>query len=273
MGTPWADAATRAATGALVASLIAAGAYRSRSLSASGALAAIVVGTVCAAAGTTWAVMIIGFFVSSTALGRIRSEARARRIGGIVAKGGPRDARQVLANGGVFTAAALGYLVHPSVAWLTLGGGALAAAASDTWATEIGSLARQIPRNILTWQPVAPGTSGGVTIPGTMASLVGAAFVGAIALAGGWPAWVVGAVVGGGIVGGIADSVLGASVQVRRWCDRCVAGTEQPVHVCGTATRVSGGVPWIDNDTVNLLSVILGGLAALLLASFVSRPA
>ena len=39
---------------------------------------------------------------------------------------GPRliaDARQVLANGGLFTAAALGHLMHPSITWLALGGG------------------------------------------------------------------------------------------------------------------------------------------------------
>ena len=269
----WADVAIRAALGALVASTIAIGAHRSRSLSISGAVAAIVVGTVCAAAGASWAAMVIAFFLASTALGRIRSDVRVRRIGAIVAKGGPRDARQVFANGGVFTAAALGHLLSPSPLWLALGGGALAAAASDTWATEIGSLARRIPRDILTWRPVAPGTSGGVTAVGTLASLAGAAFLGAVALVAGWPPGVVGALVAGGIVGGLADSMLGASVQVRRWCDRCESGTEQPVHLCGTATRISGGVPWIDNDTVNLLSVLLGGFAALIFMSFVSPPA
>ena len=270
---PWSGIATRAAIGAVVAAAIAIGAHRSKSLSTSGAVAAIAVGTVCSAAGASWAAMVIAFFLSSVALGRIRADVRAQRIGGIVAKGGPRDGWQVLANGGVFAAAALGHLVHPSIAWLAFGGGALAAAASDTWATEIGSLARQVPTNILSWRPVAPGTSGGVTTPGTLASIAGALFLGVIALVGGWPRTTAAALVAGGIVGGLADSVLGAAVQVRRWCDRCEAGTEQPVHLCGTATRVSGGVPWIDNDTVNLLSVLLGGLTALILAFLISRLA
>ena len=77
----------------------------------------------------------------------------------------------------------------------------------------------------------------------------------------------------GGVVGSLADSVLGASLQVRRWCDRCDSATEQPVHVCGTATRAVGGLPSIDNDTVNLLSVAIGGLTALLVAVLVFRPA
>ncbi len=270
---PWGDIVLRGAIGALVASIIAIAAHRARSLSTSGAIAAVVVGTVCAAAGTSWAAMVIAFFVSSTALGRIRADVRERRIGRVVAKGGARDAMQVLANGGVFTAAALGHVVHPSPVWMALGGGALAAAASDTWATEIGSLARQLPRNILTWRTVPPGTSGGVTAVGTLASFGGAAFLGAVAIVGGWPARIVAALILGGIAGGLTDSVLGASVQVRRWCDRCEAGTEQPVHLCGTATRVSGGVPWIDNDTVNLLSVVVGGLVALLITFFAQPPA
>ena len=69
----------------------------------------------------------------------------------------------------------------------------------------------------------------------------------------------------GGIVGALADSILGAAVQLRRWCDRCDSATEQSVHVCGTGTRISGGVAWIDNDSVNLISVVLGGIAALIL--------
>jgi hypothetical protein len=39
--------------------------------------------------------------------------------------------------------------------------------------------------------------------------------------------------------------------------------TEQPLHVCGAATRHTGGVVWIDNDAVNLLSVLIGAAAAL----------
>lgn len=215
--------------------------------------------------------MVIAFFVTSTLLGRVRADFRARRIGTIVAKGGPRDARQVLANGGLFAVAALGHLMHPSNSWLALGGGALAAAAADTWATEIGSLAARPPRDILRWHLVPPGLSGGVTIVGTMASALGAAFVAGMAALAGWPMEVAWAMIGGGIAGSLGDSVLGAGAQVRRWCDRCDAATEQAVHLCGAATRVSGGIAWIDNDTVNLISVALGGVTAVLLANLQSN--
>jgi uncharacterized protein (TIGR00297 family) len=257
---------TRALLGAVLALGIALAARRFRSLSGSGAVAAVAVGTVCSAAGWSWAAMVIAFFLTSTLLGRVRADLRARRIGAVVAKGGPRDARQVLANGGLFAAAALGHLMHASNSWLALGGGALAAAAADTWATEIGSLASRPPRDILRWVSVAPGMSGGVTLVGTTASIIGAAFVGTMAALAGWPPGVAAAIVAGGIAGSLADSVLGAAAQVRRWCDRCDMATEQAVHVCGTGTRISGGIAWIDNDTVNLISVALGGITAVLLA-------
>lgn len=262
---PFAEVVTRAAIGAIVASAIAVAAERARALSASGTMAAIGVGTLCTAAGFGWGAMLIVFFLSSTGLGRIRADDRARRIGGIVAKGGPRDAAQVIANGGVFAGSALGYLLHPSPLWMALGGGALATAAADTWATEVGSLARQAPRHVLEWKPVPAGTSGGVTVVGLIASVAGAAAIGGLGALGGWPRTAIIATVLGGVIGALADSVLGAAVQVRRWCDQCTVATEQPLHLCGSSTRIAGGVSWIDNDAVNLLSVALGGATALTL--------
>jgi uncharacterized membrane protein len=70
----------------------------------------------------------------------------------------------------------------------------------------------------------------------------------------------------GGIVGSTLDSVLGGTVQARRWCDRCNLGTERAVHDCGAATRHAGGVTWLDNDVVNFLSAAGGGLLAMMLA-------
>ena len=253
----------RAGIGAVAAAAIAGAAWRARALSPGGALAAVAVGTICAAAGWDWAILLIAFFLTSTALGRVRRAERERRIGDGVAKGGARDASQVIANGGAFTLAAVGWMLAPSPAWLAVGGGALAAAASDTWATEIGSLARGRPRHILEWEYVAPGTSGGITALGTAASVAGALLIGVLAAIAGWSRPVAVAVVVGGIAGSLADSLLGATVQVRRWCGLCNAATEQPVHICGAPTGVTGGISWIDNDAVNLISVVIGAAVAL----------
>ena len=42
-------------------------------------------------------------------------------------------------------------------------------------------------------------------------------------------------------------------------------GTEQPTHRCGTKTIRSSGLDFVDNDVVNMLSSVFGGVAAAVL--------
>jgi len=252
--------------GALVAALIAFVARRARSLSTTGALAAVTIGTVAAAAGVGWAVLLILYFASSTALSRLGRVEKERRTATVVEKGGERDAAQVFANGLVFLIAAVGMCVDPRARWLAFGAGALAASAADTWATEIGTLYGGQPRSILTGRRLAPGTSGGVSFAGTAASVAGALFVTLVMLAGNTSndtrvslAW---AVFFGGVVGSLADSLFGATIQSRRWCETCRRETERQRHDCGTTTTAKRGLAWLDNDVVNFLSTVVGGLLA-----------
>jgi uncharacterized membrane protein len=143
----------------------------------------------------------------------------------------------------------------------------LAAAAADTWATEIGTLYGGTPRSILTWRPVPAGTSGGVSAIGTLASVAGAIFIAVIVRILGWTPRVANMVALGGIVGAMVDSVVGATIQARRWCDVCERETERLTHDCGTETRRARGLPWLDNDVVNFLSNAAGGILAALLAA------
>jgi uncharacterized protein (TIGR00297 family) len=150
--------------------------------------------------------------------------------------------------------------------WMAIGAGALAASAADSWGTEIGTLAARPPRSIVTWQPVLTGTSGGVSVSGTLASLGGAAFLGVLSIAVGWPRSVAAAAVVGGVAGALADSVIGATIQGRRWCRACGTETEQTVHRCGTPTEHRRGMRWLDNDAVNLASTVVGAAVAFLWA-------
>jgi uncharacterized protein (TIGR00297 family) len=204
------------------------------------------------------------YFTSSVALTRVRASAKAARTDAVVAKGGPRDAIQVLANGLVFASAAGLWIVTAWEGWRLLGAGALAAAASDTWATEVGTLARREPRSVLTWRPVPTGTSGGVSGPGSLAAIAGAAFIALVAVAVGWPWEAALSAVVGGVAGSTVDSLLGATVQQRRWCDRCNSSTERATHACGARTRLVAGISWIDNDVVNVTSTLAGALLGLL---------
>jgi uncharacterized protein (TIGR00297 family) len=255
----------RIVIGFVVAAIIAAAARRTRSLTVRGAVAATVIGTIAASAGWGWAALLIVYFVASSALSRMDAAAKERLTSSIVAKGGQRDAVQVLANGAPFAAAALAMAIHPDARWAALGVGALAASAADTWATEVGTVYGTRPRSILTWSRVTPGTSGGISLFGTIAAIGGASFIGIIARIAGFPVPVTNAAVLGGVAGAIIDSLLGATVQSRRWCERCARETERLVHDCGSETIHRRGLGWIDNDVVNFLSCALGGLLAALL--------
>jgi uncharacterized protein (TIGR00297 family) len=259
----------RVAAGLLAAAAIALVARRAGSLSTAGAVAATAVGTAAVAAGWRWGALLVVYFVTSSLLSRAGAAEKARRTGGVVEKSGARDAVQVLANGGVFAlCAVLAALVGaPADARLAVAAlGALAAATADTWATEVGTLLGGTPCSLVTLRRVPPGTSGAVTVVGTLAMIAGALFI-ALLARGLSLTSAVGLVAIGGIAGAVADSLLGATIQERRWCDACALATERQVHDCGTATRLVGGLPWMDNDAVNLLATLVGALVAAALAT------
>ena len=59
-------------------------------------------------------------------------------------------------------------------------------------------------------------------------------------------------------MGGWRD-VEGRTAEERRKLQR---ETERTVHDCGSATTSRRGIVWIDNDVVNFLSTVVGGLLA-----------
>jgi uncharacterized protein (TIGR00297 family) len=240
-------------------------AHRANALSGTGALAATLTGTVAVTAGWSWGILLVAFFLSGIVLSRIGARRKSEIVDAIVAKNRARDVWQVLANGGLFAAAAVASIISPAPVWLAVGIGALAASAADTWATEVGTLVGGEPRSIVTRKPVPAGTSGGVTLAGSAAAVSGAAFMAGVASLVGWsvPLYVA---LAGGVAGAFADSIAGALVQERRWCPACRAPTERPIHVCGTRTGRVGGVAGFDNDVVNLLCSFVGALVALLMA-------
>jgi len=188
-------------------------------LTRGGAAAALAVG-----AATLWGVgwrgfgLLLAFFVSGSLLTR---------------GGGRRNARQVAANSGIAAAAAL------LGAWPAFAG-ALAAAAADTWATEIGARSPTLPRLITTGAPVPRGANGGITLMGTAGGALGGAVMGGLTwVLGPHDMRLAGVVAIAGVAGMLVDSLLGATAQ-GPFDDR-----------------------WLDNDAVNLATTVAGaGIAA-----------
>ena len=249
-----------------LAALVALAAWRLQTLTRSGAIAALLVGSITMGlAGWAGALVLFAFFLPAIALSRI-GRARKRRLTDI-GKHGARDAAQVLANGGIATLALIvGTLFHRADLGDVAFAGAFAAAAADTWGTEIGTLVRGLPRHILTGKPLPTGISGGVSIAGTIAEFVGAAVVAAVTASVGLGALL--AVALAGIIGATIDSILGATLQERRYCDACARLCETNPHDCGMTTRVISGIPGFGNDAVNAIATLSGALAAVLLAVF-----
>lgn len=247
-------------------------AYRRKALDRSGIGGAIATGTITVGlGGWSWGLSLIFFFVSSSLFSHFRAHDKEQAAADKFSKGSQRDIIQVFANGGLAASLACGYglvrtrwvrqLFHAGFA------GAIATATADTWATELGVLSTQTPRLITTGRPVVPGTSGGITLLGTGASALGA-------LASGLVFWLLQrcrkelamlpfmALVSG-LAGSIADSVLGATIQAMYYCPTCHKETERHTHSCGTATTALRGIVWFNNDVVNFLATLIGGLTAI----------
>ena len=174
---------------------------------------AAAIGATAVASGWDWALLLVSYFAVASLLSRLGADRKARRTASVIAKAGPRDALQVLVNGGVFTVAAIGALIHPHPLWRAVAAGSLAASAADTWATEIGTWMGGTPRSAWNWRRVAPGTSGGMTTAGTVAMVVGSIVVALLVYAMDWGRGHAAATFLGGLGGAVADTVVGATLQ------------------------------------------------------------
>ena len=263
--------AARIVLGLLLSTAIGVLGYRRRSLAASGVVGAILVGTlIFALGGWDWGTLLVVFFISSSAWSHYKA-SRKETLAEKFSKGSRRDLAQTLANGGAGALVAAANALWPHPIWLPIFVGIVATVNADTWATELGVLSRGLPRLITTGRTVPVGTSGGLTLTGTLAALGGAALIGLIAalfqLAFGAGILVALALVvtgaAAGLLGALADSLLGATVQAIYFCDADGIETERhPLHRCGQPTRHLRGWRWLDNDWVNFLSSIAGGAIA-----------
>lgn len=279
--------------GAALAAAGALAAYQLRLLTAGGAVGAAAIGALTfGLGGWEWALLLVLFFGISSAVTQWQADEKAE-VGRTFAKGGRRDLGQVLANGALPALLAVLHWRWPD-AWLFAAyAGALAVATADTWATEVGLLSEAPPRLVTSGRIVRPGTSGGVTVLGTVAAVVGAAVIGLAAAllyslrdvvtfgglglwdASGLPLLPIGALAG--LAGAAVDSVLGATVQAQyRSTGDGGDGiaphgsvtppprgdTERAIGLDGAHNDLVRGWRWMTNDVVNAVAVAAGAVVA-----------
>lgn len=245
-------------------------AYWSQALTAPGAVGAgLFAASLVGLGGWAWAVPGFAFFVLSSTLSRL-PEASAPAPEAILEDDAERSLRQVLANGAVAWGLLGVAIVLPpgseGVRALCYAGflGALAAAAADTWATELGIRFGAAPRSLRTLRPVPPGTSGAVSVTGTGAAILGAASVAGAAVLVTGPVGMqalqeVGGVIGAGLIGMVMDSIVGATAEAHYWDPETERYAERPVHNASPTRGWAG----IDNEIVNVLGTLTGAAAAI----------
>jgi uncharacterized protein (TIGR00297 family) len=254
----------------VLAGLISTASWRVRALTTDGAIAATAIGALIVAGGGWWCgALLILFFGTSTFLSKYR---KSRTTDIRQERGSQRDAVQVAANGAIPTLfAVLAGLTGSDV--LLIGAiTAIATATADTWATEIGRLTQAPPRSITTGKRVPVGTSGAISVPGTIATVLGSILIGggaSLGVANGWlesdhGAWLVLLIVAiAGVAGSVLDSLLGATLQESFTCPICKITTESVEHIPGHRSVHAGGLRGFNNDAVNVSSVLMAALATI----------
>lgn len=209
-----------------------------RAVSGSGALAGGAIAFVLWANGGSAAFLaLVAVFVLTAGATRL---GRARKVEmGLAESQGGRTAPQVVAN--LYPAALFLVLAaHPAdPAYVVASVAALAEAAADTVSSETGKVLARRTWLITSLRAVAPGTDGGVSTTGTLCGILAAALIAWTAAAAHLIAIPMIRVVAGAAVAGMfLDSILGATLERRRW---------------------------LTNDGVNVLSTTAAGLLALAL--------
>jgi uncharacterized protein (TIGR00297 family) len=233
--------------------------YRHRSLDPTGTAGTMIVGCI------TFGILGLGgwmtlmmFFITSSVLTHVVRPWSEKVAAGIQKKGGCRDYMQVIANGGPATVSAVLYGFTGNEIFVLIFGVAMAASNSDTWAGEVGIVSPSPPVLITKpWKAVPPGLSGGVTLLGTAASLIGS-FVIALTwyfafndVYSGAALKTIICITFAGFCGSTADSILGATVQAHYWDTERDQITEHQSRN-GKQFELVKGIAWMDNDLVNL---------------------
>lgn len=213
---------------------------RTKKLTRPAGFTAILVGLlVFAGTGYTGIILLAAFFILGTLATSHKKELKAKlQPEGVHPEA--RDPGQVLANGGTAALMSLLALLNPASTdtYVMMLAASLSAATADTLSSELGMVYGRNSYNILTFKKEPRGLDGVVSLEGTLLGAAGALLIALIYAATTGFGTAVLFITLAGIMGNLADSVLGASLERKHY---------------------------IGNNGVNFLNTLFGALVALLM--------
>lgn len=243
------------------------GTVRLKLLDLSGAVAAVILGsTVVLFSGWIWLLPLAFFLLSSSLISRIpflKGKGKATKAGR------PRDWKQVFCNGAVYGILSTVYSLSPAVYqsdMYLLMLISMAVATSDTWASEIGVGFGGKVIDLVRLKSVDAGISGGISLAGTIGSMLGAFAIAAFSFFlladAANPSFVFLLIATAGFLGMLADSFLGSVFQ-----GKYIKSTGEWSDFATQDSRLKSGFQMIDNDLVNLISQII--IIAIIIYSYI----
>ena len=246
--------------GLLLSILVAYIAFFGNWISLDATKAVIIFGTIIfGLGGWSLALAVLTFFITSNLLSRwnrvqreIYSDKSSRRSG----SSKRRDGYQIWANGFWIALFCILWFLTGSDALMAAAFTAIAAATADTWATEVGTVKPGKTVKINSFQPVRPGSDGGVSFKGTLASVFGALLIaGFIFTTSNFAPFLLFIIVFIlGFMGSIIDSYLGALV------------TDNKIRL-KAPSDFSGNSLMFSNSFVNWASTGISALIALIITN------
>ncbi len=226
-----------------------------RALSTSGIILAVALAVLATVAfGNVGFILLLIYFAASIITDKVKKRSDPNRVFVPFEKRkSKRNVFQVASNGGAAGVCALLFVILGNPVFAVCFVAALAEALADTAASGLGALAKS------TYDPFRrraceKGISGGMSVIGTLSSLLfGSAFALIAFLFG--VVSPIGALIAGGsaFIGMFVDSALGSLLQAKYVCVACKKELEKP-YCCDSPATLVKGFRRITNGTVNLVS-------------------
>lgn len=166
---------------------------------------------------------------------------------------GARNERQLIANCLFAVIAVIVYGITKNEIFIVVFFAAIAETVGDSAASDIGVLSKGDPIDICTFKKISKGISGGISILGSMTSLLVCIYSGLIYLCIYKIDWYCFFVISiSSLFGIVLDSILGSKIQVQYKCVVCEKITEKECH-CQNPTIPVKGYKFFDNTRINLV--------------------